>query len=100
MERDMKSPDALHSEVRVRSSYFGVRVGAEQSHEMIGVVAASWRRTRICNCLKPIPKVGLIRQSQHKLTLPLLANDTRMSISSKTPPTERAPKSAAGSRAG
>jgi hypothetical protein len=30
-----------HSKVRVRGSYFGVRVSAEQSHEVIGVVAAS-----------------------------------------------------------
>jgi hypothetical protein len=59
------------SEVRARCSYFGVRLNAEQSHEVIGVVAASWRRTRICNCPRPIPEVSRsIQQSQHKLTLP------------------------------
>jgi hypothetical protein len=31
----------LDSEVSARGSYFGVRVGPEQSHEVIGVVAAS-----------------------------------------------------------
>jgi transcriptional regulator with PAS, ATPase and Fis domain len=38
-----------------------------------------------------------MRWSQRKATLPL-ANDTEMSISSKTPPTQSAPKSATGSR--
>jgi len=53
-ERDKKVRTTLHSEVSVRGSYFGVRVSTEQSHEAVGVVAASWRRTRICNCLRPI----------------------------------------------
>lgn len=66
-----ESPTTPESEVRVRGSYFGVRVGAEQSHEVIEVVAASWRRTRICNCLRPIPEISRsVWQSQRKLTLP------------------------------
>ena len=32
---------ALDSEVRMCGSYFGVRVSAEQFHEVIGIVAAS-----------------------------------------------------------
>ena len=52
--RYRRVPTTPESEVSVRGSYFGVRVGAEQSHEVIEVVAASWRRTRICNCLRPI----------------------------------------------
>jgi len=34
----------LDSEVSVRRSYFGVRVSTEQSHEAVGVVAASMEK--------------------------------------------------------
>ena len=47
MQHGSRRPPCDVTKLRTRSSYFGVKVGAEPSHEVIGVVAASRGGTHI-----------------------------------------------------